>query len=233
MNERITENLIRDNLRNLDYFLEEEIIVEEQKSQNTKIQNLLKTASKTGKGGVGAPEFIIKSTKIQDFVVVIECKADTKKHASKELESPVEFAVDGALHYAKSLAKEFNVIAIGCSGQSEKTLKISTYLQPRLSGKAELKYKELKNKAGKPLDKIINLNDLIGHATYDPDVEKGRLSDLMAFSKELHNYMRDYAKLSESEKPLLVSGVLIALNNPAFSKVFSVYSSEQLPEETV
>ena len=231
MNERITENLIRDRLRDLGYFLDDDIIVEEQKSQNTKIQNLLKTASKTGKGGVGAPEFIIKSTKIQDFVIVVECKADIKKHQSKDLDSPVDFAVDGALHYAKSLAKEFNVIAIGCSGQSKKNLKISTYLQPRLSGKSDSCHKELRNKADKPLDKIIKLDDLIGHATYDPDVEKGRLSDLMSFSKELHNYMRDYAKLSESEKPLLVSGVLIALSNPAFSKVFPVYTSEQLPEK--
>jgi len=231
MNERITENLIRDSLRELDYFLNDDIIVEEQSSQNSKIQNLLKSASKTGKGGVGAPEFIIKSTKIQDFVIVVECKADTKKHRSKNLDSPVDFAVDGALHYAKSLAKEFNVIAIGCSGQSEKNLKISTYLQPRLSGKNTSEYKELKNKSGKPIDQIIKLEDLIGHATYDSDVEKGRLSDLMSFSKELHNYMRDYAKLSESEKPLLVSGVLIALSNLAFSKIFSVYTPEQLPEK--
>jgi type I restriction enzyme M protein len=231
MNERITENLVRDSLRSLDYFSQEEIIVEEQKSQNTKIQNLLKAAGKAGKGGTGAPEFIIKSTKIQDFLVIIECKADIKKHASKELNSPVDFAVDGALHYARNLAREFNVIAIGCSGQCEKTLKVSTYLQPRFSGKSELQFKELKSKSGEALDTIINFKDLIGHATYDPDVEKGRMADLMSFSKELHNYMRDYAKLSESEKPLLVSGVLIALSNIAFAKVFSVYSSEQLPEK--
>ncbi|WP_286979139.1 hypothetical protein [Pseudomonas sp.] len=131
MNERITENLIRNKLKDLGYFEENDIIIEEQKSQNTKIQALLKNASKTGKGGVGAPEFIIKSKKIQDFLIVIECKASTKKHETASLDQPVDYAVDGALHYAKSLAKEFNVIAIGCSGQNEKTLKISTYLQPR------------------------------------------------------------------------------------------------------
>jgi type I restriction enzyme M protein len=129
MNERITENLVRDTLRDLGYFEDEDIIVEEQKSQNTKIQSLLKSASKTGKGGVGAPEFIIKSKKIQDFVIVIECKADVKKHISENLDSPVEFAVDGALHYAKSLAKDFNVIAIGCSGQDTKSLNLRSEFQ--------------------------------------------------------------------------------------------------------
>jgi type I restriction enzyme M protein len=231
MNERITENLVRDTLRDLGYFEDEDIIVEEQKSQNTKIQSLLKSASKTGKGGVGAPEFIIKSKKIQDFVIVIECKADVKKHISENLDSPVEFAVDGALHYAKSLAKDFNVIAIGCSGQDTKSLRISSYLLPRLNEKSVFEYKKIKNNTGKPVEKLIKLDELIGHATYDPDVEKGRLSDLMSFSRELHNYMRDYAKLSENEKPLLISGVLIALSNSAFSKVFSVYTPEELPEK--
>lgn len=231
MNERITENLIRNKLKDLGYFEENDIIIEEQKSQNTKIQTLLKNASKTGKGGVGAPEFIIKSKKIQDFLIVIECKASTKKHETASLDQPVDYAVDGALHYAKSLAKEFNVIAIGCSGQNEKTLKISTYLQPRSTPTELPEKKELKNKAGNSISEIIKFSDLIAHATYDPDVEKGRLSDLMSFSKELHNYMRDYAKLSESEKPLLVSGALIALSNPIFSRVFSIYTPEELPDK--
>lgn len=105
MNERITENIVRDTLRNLGYFDHEDIIIEEQKSQNTKIQNLLRSASKTGRGGVGAPEFIIKSKKVQDFVIVFECKADNKKHASELLDCPKDFAVDGAIHYARYLGK--------------------------------------------------------------------------------------------------------------------------------
>jgi type I restriction enzyme M protein len=190
MNERITENLVRDNLKNLGYFDSDELIVEEQKSQNTKIQSLLKSASKTGKSGIGAPEFIIKSTKIQDFLIVIECKADTKKHESKDLDCPKDYAVDGAIHYAKYLSKEFNVIAIGCSGQSKNELKISTILQPRNVGNGNIEYKRLTNKSNKEINKFIKFEDVIEHATYDLDVEKGRLSDLMSFSKDLHNYMR-------------------------------------------
>ncbi|MBV4466615.1 SAM-dependent methyltransferase [Pseudomonas sp. SWRI79] len=231
MNERITENIVRDTLRNLGYFDNEDIIIEEQKSQNTKIQSLLRSASKTGKGGVGAPEFIIKSKKIQDFVIIFECKADNKRHASEFLDCPRDFAADGAIHYASYLAKEFNVIAIGCSGQSKGSLRISTYLQPRSVAGVIPDCKPLNNKSGTQIDKIIGFENLIEHATYDPEVEKGRLSDLMSFSKDLHNYMRDYAKLSESEKPLLVSGVLIALSNFVFSKVFSVYTPDELPEK--
>lgn len=231
MNERITENLVRDKIKDIGYYANDDLVIEEQKSQNTKIQNLLKSASKTGKGGVGAPEFIIKSKKIQDFLIIIECKADVKKHKSKNLDQPVEYAIDGALHYASHLSKEFNVIAIGVSGQSEAVLKVGVYLQPRQSNGGMLKFKRLTNKSNKAINQLIPFDDLIEHATYDPDVEKGRLVDLMSFSKELHNYMRDYAKLSENEKPLLVSGVLIALNNTAFSKVYSVYKPEELPDK--
>lgn len=40
--------------------------------------------------------------------------------------------------------------------------------------------------------------------------------------------MRDYAKLSETEKPLLVSGILIALRNRAFSLSFRDYKQKDL-----
>ena len=53
-NERKTENIVRKHFNN---FLEN-IIVEEQSSDNLKIKKLLATASKSGNGG-GYPEFII------------------------------------------------------------------------------------------------------------------------------------------------------------------------------
>jgi type I restriction enzyme M protein len=47
----------------------------------------------------------------------------------------------------------------------------------------------------------------------DPNQEKKSHSELLKFSRELHNNIRDYAKLDESQKPLFVSGILIALKN--------------------
>jgi hypothetical protein len=43
--------------------------------------------------------------------------------------------------------------------------------------------------------------------------------------------MRDHAKLTESEKPLLVSGTLIALRNKAFAKSFDAHKPEDLQKE--
>jgi type I restriction enzyme M protein len=58
-----------------------------------------------------------------------------------------------------------------------------------------------------------------------------RFNELMAFSRELHEFMRDHAKLTESEKPLLVSGTLIGLRNKAFTLSYVAYTPEELQKE--
>jgi len=185
---------------------------------------LLKNAGKSGKGGKGAPEFIISDASTPDFLVVIECKADVKHHQSSLCDDPVNYAVDGVLHYASFLAKEFNVVAVAASGQTKSQLKISTFLHPKGGATA----KELRNKTGKEIRNLIPWADYVEHGTFDPTVQRLRHDELMAFSRELHDFMRDHAKLTESEKPLLVSGTLIALQNQAFCKSFDAYKPEDL-----
>jgi len=225
LNERKTENLIRDELRRLGYYAEEIATrVEEQKSETEAVKRLLRTAGKAGNGGKGAPEFIVTDETNADFVVIVECKADVKLHVSSTMDDPVNYAVDGVLRYAAHLSKEFNVIAVAASGQTRSQLKISTFLHT----KGAESPKELRTKAGVPILSVIPWNDYIEHATFDPAVQALRTEELMAFSRELHDFMRDHAKLTESEKPLLVSGTLIALQNAAFAKSFDAYKPEDL-----
>ena len=227
-NERITENLIRDILCDLKYVTSEtDTIVEEQKSQITEVIKLLKMASKRGKGGKGSPEFIISSNQFLDFLIIIECKANTKHHESSNKNRPVEFAVDGILHYAKHLSKSYNIIAIAASGQNKSELKISNFLWP----KGAITYKNFTNEYDKDINEIISFNDYVRLSSFNPDVEKNRQHDLMEFSKELHDFMRDHAKLTESEKPLLVSGTLLALRNTIFAKTFHMYKPQELQKK--
>lgn len=226
-NERITENLVREALRSLNYYEEDHILVEEQKSQIERIRKLLKGASKTGKGGHGSPEFIITTHETPDFAILIECKAETKFHESKKKNKPAQYAVDGVLHYAKYLSSAYNVIAVAVSGQNKSGLKISNYL----FAKGSKNYKPLTNTSGKVIKTLLPLNDFIKHGTFDPDVAKKRHHDLMDFSRDLHNFMRNHAKLTESEKPLLVSGTLIALKNKAFAKSYDEYKPAALQRE--
>ena len=55
----------------------------------------------------------------------------------------------------------------------------------------------------------------------------------MSFSRELHDFMRDHAKLTESEKPLMVSGTLIALRNTVFAKTYGMYNPHDLQSEWI
>lgn len=226
-NERKTEALVRDRLRALGYNQPDNgITVEEQKSEIAKVRTLLSKASKNARGNAGYPEFIISNRKDTAFLIVFECKPDVKKHESPARDKPVEYAVDGALHYAKHLAKHYTVLAVAVSGATASSMKVSNFLIP--AGSAEAK--ELANESGIPVTDIISYDDYYRLASFDPDVAKKRHSDLLAFSKELHELIWTKAKISEEDKPLLVSGTLIALMNAPFMKTFGALPAEDVQE---
>ncbi|MHA3401517.1 hypothetical protein [Yersinia enterocolitica] len=127
LNERITESLVREQFRELGYFNSNDLAIEEQRSSKPQIDKLLQTASKKG-SGKGYPEFIITAKNEPNFVCVIECKADAKKHISKELNRFSDFAVDGAKLYADYLSRELDVLFIGISGQSREEMRVSHFL---------------------------------------------------------------------------------------------------------
>lgn len=225
-NERLTENLVRDRLRDLGYYDNPELVVEEQRSSVHAVATLLRTASKSGKGK-GSPEFIITGAGAPDFVIVVECKAEIAKHSSAGLDQPVEYAVDGVLHYGRFLSRSFNVIAIAVSGEKLQEQLTDIFLIP----KGSVEHEPLKNRHGKTFEGIQPFDEMVEAASFDPEVEKVRVDDLMAFSRELHDFMREHAKLTESEKPLLVSGTLIALQNVAFAKTYGDYTPSELRNE--
>ncbi|MUV26373.1 N-6 DNA methylase [Burkholderia thailandensis] len=244
-NERKTEILVRAALAEAGYYNEEFLtFVEEQRSELDSVKKLLKGASKSGKGGPGLCEFIISNSDDPDILVIIECKADAKDHASPIVvdflagNPPAEtpeattkriqrFAADGVLHYARCLSKEFIVIAVAVSGETKSGLKVSTYLHAKGADRPAI----LKTKAGKEISKILSWSDYVEHATFDPKIQRLRFDELMEFAAELHVFMRDHAKLTESEKPLLVSGTLIALRNKPFALSYSVQPPEKLQKE--
>lgn len=227
-NERITESIVRDKFRELGYMdINNNIFIEEQKSQNETIKRCLQYASKRQTKKIGYPEFIISSPTTPDFVIVVECKADKNKHKSESLNEVADYAVDGVLHYMKFLSKEYNVLGVAVSGNLSNGTEISTYIM----SKNNEDYNVLTNEAGMEIKDIIPFSDYNRLASYDKRIEKIRHDELMKFSQELHEFMRDHAKLTESEKPLLVSGTLIALRNAAFAKTFDLYTPEKLQKE--
>jgi len=105
-------------------------------------------------------------------------------------------------------------------------MKVSTFIIPAGTDQAKV----LVNESGVPITKIIPYDDYYRLASFDPDVAKKRHSDLLAFSKELHELIWTKAKISEEDKPLLVSGTLIALMNNSFLKTFTTLPAEDIQD---
>lgn len=223
-NERDNEKLVRDALVALGYGKSDDLTVEEQQSKVAAVKRLLKSASKGGGGGIGYPEFIVTSVEDDDVVLIIECKASKNRLASPTLDKPVDYALDGALHYARALSKEYHVVAIGSVGETKREWKVATYLHTK--GAAEPV--GLKARNGVAITKIVSWADYRDAFTYDPAVKRKRIEELLEVSRQMHDFMRDYAKLTESEKPLLVSGTLIALMNKPFRASYSEYKADGL-----
>ncbi|MDA9162419.1 SAM-dependent methyltransferase [Candidatus Pelagibacter ubique] len=224
MSERLTEKIVRGFLKDNGYSTNPYITVEEQTSKFKNIQRLLSKASKTKKGNKGFPEFIITNLSFPEHIIIIECKADIKKHSSKDLNDPQNYNVDGALHYSSYISKEFNVISFAISGVKKTNLKISSFIQ-----KKNKKPINLKNSHQKDIEKFLRFDELVNLAGYDKDEAEVKVLEILKFSRNLHEFLRDHAKLAEAQKPLVICGTLIALMDQKFRDSFNSTSIKQVP----
>jgi type I restriction enzyme M protein len=217
-NERKTESLVRAHFAP---FIDT-LVIEEQTSDNPKIKKLLSTASKSGLGS-GLPEFIIQYKANPDFLIVVECKANITQHESQTKDKYRHFAVDGVLLYSAYLAKEFDVLAIAVSGETEAYLKVSHFLQLKGDKKAVEIF----------ADKLLPANDYLNGYIKSPAKFRQDYEKLLVFSKELNEKLHSH-KIVESDRGLLISCILIALENKAFLSAYKEYSEpKQLAEYLV
>lgn len=199
MNEAKTENIVRRHFAKYTG-----IILEEKQSDTPKIDKLLKNASKRG-DNEGYPEFIISFQDNPDFLIVIECKANIKKHQSVDLKQYAEYAVDGSLLYGSFLSKEFDVMAIGVSGENAKEAKYSHFLFL----KGESTYFE------KNYETLLSPENYLNEYLGSPEKFRQDYNSLMDYSKELNDTL-EAEKVSANTRSLLISCILIALENKAF-----------------
>uniref|UniRef100_UPI00084D300B HsdM family class I SAM-dependent methyltransferase n=1 Tax=Campylobacter pinnipediorum TaxID=1965231 RepID=UPI00084D300B len=174
----------------------------------------LSTASKKGTGNVGFPEY---TGVVKNFVIVIENKASVNKHISRsdtgliaeDVKSVTDYAVNGALFYGKHIIKNTNykkVIALGISGD-KKIHKISPlFIDERCS------YEELPE-----LETLISFSEdnILEYYTREilkekTDIEKQTV-EILKEAQILHEDIRNYGNIEDKNKPLIVSGILLAL----------------------
>lgn len=179
------------------------------------IKEALKTASKKGTKKVGRPEFVCKS---KEFIIVIEDKAELNKQAlyceknnkrlDQRTDAIINYAENGALHYAKHIIKKTNfkkIFAFGCSGNEKHHIIRPIYVD-------EKDYQILDE-----VDNFENFNEENIEKYYDeiilkkPSAENIEIEKVLEKSSELNELLTTRGSVRDSEKPLVVSAILLAL----------------------
>lgn len=211
---------------------EADIELEPQGSSIVEINDALKTASKSGTAKVGFPEYV---GVIKDFLIVIEDKADLANHCkldekgliSIEQNDIKNYAVNGAVFYGRHLVNNTSykkIIALGISG-NEKKHKIS----PIYIDETEF-YRELPD-----VESFISFNEQNIDEYYVREILKEATDDeketekILKDAAKLHEDLRNYGNLKDIDKPLIVSGLLLALKESEFKN----FSIEELTGDTV
>lgn len=198
---------------------EASVSLEPQGSSIVEINKALKTASKKGTGKVGFPEFV---GVVKDFLIVIEDKADLSKHLkldengllSTNTRDVGAYALNGALFYGQHLAANTTykkVIAFGISGDEKKHRITPLYID-----ETEY-YRELPD-----VESFITFNEdnideyYIREVLKEETDEDKEVSEILKDAAELHEDLRNYGSLKDIDKPLVVSGILLALREAGF-----------------
>jgi len=202
-NERITEDIVRQHFK--DDALFTSVKFEEQKSSNKLITELLKGKSKSGGSGDGRPEFIISFPTNSNYIIVVECKAKTSNHESKDRNVPKDFAVDGVLHYAEALKRDFNVLAIAVSGEDDIELLVSHFYWK----KGNSNYAELSD------TKLLAIDDYLQVFEDQFFISDFYTRDIAYKAQELNEEFH-LRSITEDKRCTMVSGMLLALINDDF-----------------
>lgn len=200
--------------------LDEGGITYDAQGSNTKeIDQALKTASKRGTGKVGFPEYVAV---IGDFVLVIEDKAALDRHVKLTAEGVIatdikavsNYAVNGAYFYGKHIAQNSSfkkVFAVGVSGD-EKHHKITPLWVDDREG-----YKQLEDLESFISFSTGNIREYYTRYVLEEPTDIEKITEqILKDAAELHEYLRTYGTLKDQDKPLVVAGILLALDEIDF-----------------
>lgn len=220
-NETNTDDYVRDHFR--DDALFKSVKFERQKSSNRTITELLKGKSKKGNGGDGKPDFFISFPSNSNYLIVGECKPTPSKHVSPHKDKPVDYAVDGVLHYAKYLKDEFNVLAIAVSGEVPEEMVVSHYYWKKEADD----YTEVQD------DKLLSLDDYLQVFDDQFFISDFYTRDIALKARYLNEEFNAYT-IPEYKRCTMISAMLLALIDKDFKKTYKTQStSKNLGKEII
>lgn len=183
------------------------------------LQGSAKTVNKTN---FGKPDFHVEKYEIP---VIIENKLGLKKLISENTKEGIrtdakaikDFAVNGAIYYATSMiaSKKYNeVVAIGCAGDTDDSIKIKVYY---VFGSSFKSIKEMKD--------YTNLDFMENEESFKHFLDDARLTEeekheiLIKSKSDLNNYAKKLNKLMHNhnitapQRVLYVSGMLLSMQD--------------------
>ena len=208
MNESNFDIYIHDLLR------EAGIDAEYQYTSIIQLQEALRTASKSQTGEAGKPDFIAV---VNGYVLVIEDKADRDKLCmrdddgtiSQSVEATRDYAVNGAVWYARKILEHgafTKTFAFGNAGDNKHHTLRPVYVDAE--GVKELDDVErFGNFSPDNIDSYYHKSVL-----KEESPEELQLQELNTKARTLHEHLRNYGNLGDTEKPLVVSAILLALS---------------------
>jgi len=210
--EIITDNIVRD------FFMQfsDEIICEQQSSTNPIIDKLLRNASKKGLGK-GYPDFIIQYKNDNNFLIIIENKADKRFHESENHKQYDKYAVDGVLLYASYLSKSFDVLAIAISGTAKEDLRISHYLH----------LKDEPNAFPYFGDQLLEPNIYYNGLNSSEEKKRQDYDKLLDYTRVLNTRLHTM-KIDEADRCILASCILLALRLPHFKSYYKTEDNQTI-----
>lgn len=210
----------------------------EKSAMSSYMKEALKGAAKTkSKKNFGQPDFHIEKYKIP---VVIENKLYHKFHVTAtkagikmDEKSVSNYAVNGAVYYARNMieSKKYDeVIAIGISGESDESIKISTYYV--FSSNIEPKFMKDYNSLDF-LESEESFNAFYDNAVVTED-EKHRIliktrEELIKHAKVL-NKMMNNQNIGVDQRVVYVSGMLLSMQD-VLDDDFMLLDSGLVPDD--
>ena len=212
------------------------------KAYDAETKKLLESASKSGKGFKGTPDFIIKDNK-RNIIFLIECKSDIDKHQSLEnleeykdsslpAKSISNYALDGVLHYSTYFTKYYDVVAVAVSGTVLSNSRITSILIEKGKDKKDLKLLEDSNlEVG--FKNIEDFNYYINEKKGIFKLEREKITnELKRYANECNNYLR-VCEIQAIDRAGFLSAIVLALTNSDSKILIDTIDSIELNKDRI
>ena len=190
-----------------------EIFSDTQSSRNVELDAALKTASKNQTGKAGYPDHIAL---VEDFVLVMEDKSDRLKlvlreggEISQSVDATTNYAINGALFYALKIldaTRYKKIFAFGNVGDSKHHILKPIFIDGDKNITELPEVDTFKNFTAENIESYYR-RMVLGEES-EAEIE---LKKILRQAETLHEHLRNYGALGETEKPRVVSAILLAL----------------------